>query len=331
MAYRKAIAQAVEDENPAGLKRMVEAALRLFPDDPAFQGLSKLVERRIPQSLYDRMVDRTLEEAKKLYGVQVVPAGSGEAPLAAPRARPGAGRYGAKAMACYFGGDLKGADEASLKAVELAGQSAEACAARAWLMKSMGRWTEAQAWAEQGLRKEPSNPDALALRGRCRWRAGLAEKAREDFRRAAEKDPAYGKLYALSRKASPSAVAERRLRAVRRAQAGDHAEAWMETDRLLAADSRDFNARDIRALISMRQGRWDSVLRESSLSLEIAPGNARALWNRGLALRALGRDREAEADFKEAVRRDPGYRKRENEIRPRRGFLAALMGAFRFP
>jgi hypothetical protein len=82
----------------------------IFPGDPTFQGLSKLAERRIPRSLYDRMVDRTLKEAKKLYGVQVVPAGAGEAPFADPRARPDAGRYGAKAMACYFGGDLKGAD-----------------------------------------------------------------------------------------------------------------------------------------------------------------------------------------------------------------------------
>jgi hypothetical protein len=43
-------------------------------------------------------------------------------------------------------------------------------------------------------------------------------------------------------------------------------------------------------------------------------------------LRALGRDREAEADFKEAVRRDPGYRKREKEIRSRWRAFAAIFG-----
>jgi Tfp pilus assembly protein PilF len=171
----------------------------------------------------------------------------------------------------------------------------------------------------------------LALRGRCRWRAGLAEKAREDFRRAAEKDPAYGELCAISRKASPSAVAERRLRAVRWAQAGDYGKAWMETERLLAADSRDFNARDIRALISMKREKWDSVLRESSLSLGIAPENARALWNRGLALRAMGRGREAAADFERAARLDPSYRERGKEIRSksRWGALAAILGVYR--
>ncbi|MFA6579176.1 MAG: tetratricopeptide repeat protein [Elusimicrobiota bacterium] len=86
MGHRAAIAQMVEDQNPAGLKLMVDAAMRRFPDDPVFQDLHKLIEPHFAAGHFDHIAKRTLEESRKLFGVQLIPSDTmegdaGEVPI----------------------------------------------------------------------------------------------------------------------------------------------------------------------------------------------------------------------------------------------------------
>ncbi|MFA6092593.1 MAG: hypothetical protein WCU88_03920 [Elusimicrobiota bacterium] len=355
MGHRAAIAQMVEDQNPAGLKLMVDAAMRRFPDDPVFRDLHKLIEPHFAAGHFDHIAKRTIEESRKLFGVQLIPSDTAEGDAGEVAIRAGKKRtarattatsaqdvvdrsldligknnpaladklltreilrnrldpnlYSARALARYDDGNLQGADEDSLMVIKLCPDNPQVYANRAFLMRMVGRWPEAKAWAERALQEDPTNALARITRGQYFWREGQADLARKEYKLAAASDPDYRPVYEKSMNESPSVLNERRLKAMNLLETENYAAVLRETERLLVIDPRDFWAHDIRALAFVRLEQCDSAIREANLSLAISPNDAHAFATRSKAYAAKGRGKEALADIEQAARLNPKYQK----------------------
>ena len=70
---------------------------------------------------------------------------------------------------------------------------------------------------------------------------------------------------------------------------------------VLAANERDFYALHLLAVVAARRSEWEEAIRLATLALELEPGNAEVLCNRGVALRMLLRLDEALADYDRAL------------------------------
>ncbi|HET9576592.1 MAG TPA: tetratricopeptide repeat protein, partial [Usitatibacter sp.] len=66
-----------------------------------------------------------------------------------------------------------------------------------------------------------------------------------------------------------------------------------------------FHAHHLLAAIAARRGRWEECVAASTRALQLQPGHAEALANRGAALRMLGRIDEALADYDRALAAAP--------------------------
>jgi Flp pilus assembly protein TadD len=71
----------------------------------------------------------------------------------------------------------------------------------------------------------------------------------------------------------------------------------------------------------MRQGHLELAVSAFTAALELDPGIAEAYGNRGLALMALGKDAEAQADLKKAMELKPDLKK---ELERRTGLAKEL-------
>ncbi|OGR98497.1 MAG: hypothetical protein A2V88_06000 [Elusimicrobia bacterium RBG_16_66_12] len=207
----------------------------------------------------------------------------------------------ARVLARGMGGNLKKADEDSLRAVTLSREAPVALSQRASLMMTMGRRAEAFAWANRALEGNPQDADALAIRGRVLWEdRKRSDLAIEALKKAAEIDPeGYKDLYQGR---------VRRFhgeRALGSAGKGDYKQALTEADAALEIDPSDALARTVRGMAFFKTGKVEESIKEATLALKSDPGSKWALAYRAMAMETLGARRQALADFKRAAGIDP--------------------------
>lgn len=208
----------------------------------------------------------------------------------------------ARVLAHGLGGDLKKADEDSLRAVKLSREQPVTLSQRASLMMTMGRREEAFAWANRALEGNPQDADALVLRGRVLWLdRKRPDLAIEDFKKAAGIDPERHQKYyeqwsrlLLGRRALDSMLK------------GNFKQALADTDAILASDPADAQARTVRGSVFLEAGKVEETIKETTLALKSDPGSMWALFFRAQAMETLGARSRALADLKRAAAIDPG-------------------------
>ena len=107
--------------------------------------------------------------------------------------------------------------------------------------------------------------------------------------------------------------------------AGDLRGALLACERILAGEPRHFYALHLAASIALQEGRHEDCVRLASRALEIQPGHAEVLSNRGAALRAMCRFDEALADYDAALAVAP----RAASTLSNRGVTLAALGRHR--
>jgi hypothetical protein len=107
--------------------------------------------------------------------------------------------------------------------------------------------------------------------------------------------------------------------------AGDLRGALLACERILAGEPRHFHALHLAATIALREGRHEDCVGLASRALEIQPGHAEVLSNRGAALRALCRFDEALADYDASLATAP----RAAATLSNRGVTLAALGRHR--
>ncbi|UPT74970.1 MAG: tetratricopeptide repeat protein [Elusimicrobiota bacterium] len=209
--------------------------------------------------------------------------------------------YYARVMARGMSGNLKGADEDSLKAVALSREQSETLSQRALLMMQARRRGEAFAWADRALKSDPGDADALAIRGRVLWSdRGRYELALEDLKQAALISPErYRNLY---QEAQKRFYGHRALSGLGK---GDDKQALEDADRALASNAGDATAHMVRGAVFSRAGKVEEAIKETTLALKADSRSAEALLYRGMAMETLGQRGRALADFKRAADIDP--------------------------
>lgn len=209
--------------------------------------------------------------------------------------------YYARVMARGLTGDLKGADEDSLKAVSLSRELPATLSQRSMLMMQSRRREEAFAWADRALKGDPGDADALAIRGRLLWSdRGRYDLALEDLKHAARVSPErYGNLYQAAKKRFYGQRARSRL------GKGEDKQALEDAARALESDPNDATAHMVRGAVFSRMGKPEETIKETTLALKADRGSADALLYRGIALETLGQRGRALADFKRAAEIDP--------------------------
>lgn len=210
--------------------------------------------------------------------------------------------YYARVMARGLSGDLKGADEDSLKAVSLSRELPATMSQRSMLMMQARRREEAFAWADRALKGDPGDADALAIRGRFLWSdRGRYDLALEDLKQAARVSPErYGNLYQVAQKRFYGQRARSRL------GKGEDKQALEDAARALESDPNDATAHMVRGAVFSRMGKPEETIKETTLALKADRRSADALLYRGIALETLGQRGRALADFKRAAEIDPG-------------------------
>ncbi len=209
--------------------------------------------------------------------------------------------YYARVMARGMSGNLKGADEDSLKAVALSRELPATLSQRAMLMMQARRREEAFAWADRALKSDSADADALSVRGRFLWRdRAHYDLALEDLKQAARISPErYGNLYQEARKRFYG------QRALSDLAKGNDKQALEDADRALKSDAGDATAHMVRGAIFSRAGKPEETIKETTLALKADRLSSDALLYRGMALETLGQRGRALADFKRAADIDP--------------------------
>lgn len=207
--------------------------------------------------------------------------------------------YYARVLARGLGGDLKKADEDSLRAVKLSREQPVTLSQRASLMMTMGRREEAFAWANRALVGDPRDADALAIRGKVLW-TSRPDLALADLKKAAELDPqAYQDAYQVRVRRF------HRERALSGAFDGNFKQALADADAALAIDPDDSLARLARGLVFERTGKVEEAIKETTLALKSDPRSKWALVYRAMAMETLGARPQALADYRRAAAIDP--------------------------
>jgi tetratricopeptide (TPR) repeat protein len=209
--------------------------------------------------------------------------------------------YYARVMARGMAGNLKGADEDSLKAVALSHELPATLSQRALLMMQSRRRDEAFAWADRALKSDPGDADALAIRGKVQWgdRARY-DLALEDLKQAARISPErYLHLYQEAQKRFYGQRARSAL------GKGDDKQALEDADRALASNAGDATAHMVRGAVFSHAGKPEETIKETTLALKADGRSAEALLYRGMAMETLGQRGRALADFKRAADIDP--------------------------
>jgi tetratricopeptide (TPR) repeat protein len=218
--------------------------------------------------------------------------------------------YYARVMARGMERNFNGADADSLRAVTLSGQNAVALSQRARLMKTMGRREEAFTWAERALKSNPTDADALLIRGMYQWRDRRnPELALVDLKKAAEIDPdEYRNTYREGL---------RRLnmqRAVNNLIKGDYKQALEDADNILKLDPANPDAHAVRGQVFLKAGRVEDTVKETTLALKADPKCENALLYRSIAMETLGARPAALADMKRAAALNPKYKKLYDDL-----------------
>ena len=210
--------------------------------------------------------------------------------------------YYARVLARGMSGNLKKADEDSLKAVTLSREEPVALSQRASLMMTMGRRQEAFAWANRALEGNPQDADALVIRGRFLWKdRNRPDLAVEDLKKAAQIDPEHcQKLYEEGNRRFL------RGRAMDSIGKGDYKQALSDANQVLKIDPADAQAHTVRGNVFLKAGKVEETIKETTLALKSDPGSKWALFFRAQAMEALGARSRALVDLKRAAGIDPG-------------------------
>ncbi len=209
--------------------------------------------------------------------------------------------YYARVLARGMSGNLKGADEDSLRAVALSREQPAILSQRALLMMQARRREEAFAWADRALKTDAGDADALAVRGRILWSdRGRYDLALEDLKQAARVSPErYQRLYQEARKRFYGERARGNL------GKGNYKQAREDADLALASDAGDATARMVRGAFFFHTGKPEEAIKETTLALKADKRSGEALLYRGIALESMGQRERALADFKRAADIDP--------------------------
>ncbi|MBI5247541.1 MAG: tetratricopeptide repeat protein [Elusimicrobia bacterium] len=209
--------------------------------------------------------------------------------------------YYARVMARGMTGNLKGADEDSLKAVALSHEQSATLSQRALLMMQSRRRDEAFAWADRALKSDSGDADALAIRGRFNWSdRGRYDLALEDLKQAARISPErYGSLYQEAQKRFYGQRARSGL------AKGDDKQALEDANRALESNAGDATAHMVRGAVFSRAGKVEEAIKETTLAIKADPRSSDALLYRGISMETLGQRGRALADIKRAAEIDP--------------------------
>ncbi len=209
--------------------------------------------------------------------------------------------YYARVMARGMAGNLKGADEDSLKAVALSREQSATLSQRALLMMQSRRRDEAFAWADRALKSDPGDADALAIRGRFNWSdRGRYDLALEDLKQAARISPErYGSLYQEAQKRFYGQRARSGL------AKGDDKQALEDANLALASNAGDATGHMVRGAVFSRAGKVEEAIKETTLAIKADPRSSDALLYRGVSMETLGQRGRALADIKRAAEIDP--------------------------
>ncbi|NOK33599.1 tetratricopeptide repeat protein [Corallococcus exercitus] len=83
---------------------------------------------------------------------------------------------------------------------------------------------------------------------------------------------------------------------------------WQQAQAVLAREPASHKRNIDLSVVALQDGRYQDALKQLESVLLEDPGNPQALWNRGLALRALGQKEDAAAAFdKVAEGKEPGW------------------------
>lgn len=212
------------------------------------------------------------------------------------------------------------------RAVTLAPEVAEARICRAECLRRQGRFAEAEADLEVAVRKAPNNPEPCVLMAQILAANDDCDNALKFLERAELIDADWYRIYLIRGDVLAAAgAAEQAEKAYRRAialapenvesltalalllidQDMDCPEARMLADKALRHSPNCVDARVIKALFTLNNGRSEKALTEFNRALRINPDHFRARLERGVVLLRMGRMDEAFFDFQWCADEDP--------------------------
>jgi len=181
---------------------------------------------------------------------------------------------------------IEAADAASLKALKLSPNLAEAHSSRGYALTLKNDFSNATLEFERALEIEPANYDTLYLFGRSRFAEGKMAQAADLFRQAHEAQPDEFQAIALQ-SASLQALGT------------DNQQHEVQLAAIRAIRQRvELNPDDMRALslgctVLVNTGQIDEGLEMARRLLELAPNDPSALYNATCAFAKAGRHDEA--------------------------------------
>lgn len=167
----------------------------------------------------------------------------------------------------------------------------EAWALRAWIKTLAGDTVGAIADYDEALELNPSADLALRLRATLHLELKNYDRAIADADRGAQLAPSVAEHH--NQRCWARAVANRDLETARTA-----------CDLALRLQPNDANVLDSRALVGLRQGRFQEALSDWAAAVALEPTSARFRYGRGLTALRLGRAEEGRADIAAAVTLD---------------------------
>ncbi len=178
------------------------------------------------------------------------------------------------------------------QAIRLTPENAAALISRAGLMSSEGHYDEAIRDLDNAIEVQPESANAFYNRGYAYFSKGNFAKATQDYSFAITLDPNMANAY--NNRCLARAVAGRDL--VR-------ALADCDTAHILAPLSLDVHA--TRGFVFLKLGDPELALHEYNTVLELDPNRAAALYGKGLALIAIGKNVEGKREQAAALALDP--------------------------
>jgi adenylate cyclase len=167
---------------------------------------------------------------------------------------------------------LEAADAASLKALELAPDLAEAHSARGYVLSAKGDFDDAAEEFEKALALDPMNYDCLYIYGRARFAEGKLEHAAELWRRAHDARPD---------EFQAAALLTQTLFSLGRTDEAMEANAigLAAVDRRLALNPDDLRALMLGGCMAHHAGRAEDGRAMTERALELAPNDGGVLHN----------------------------------------------------
>jgi tetratricopeptide (TPR) repeat protein len=161
-----------------------------------------------------------------------------------------------------------------------------------------GRLTEALADLDAAVTSDPSDADALLLRGRARYLYGNELDRLEDFRAAVADADAALRL-------DPSRAAAYAVRARANAARDNFVAALSDAEEAVRRAPEDPDSLDARALVRLARGEVAEAVADTTEAIRRSPDRGLSFAKRGLARLERGEEKEALTDCDRAVQSAP--------------------------